>query len=331
MSLPARLLITIPASGSARRSIGVRLPDIPFHFLGDGSPVGLEATEVMVCGNLSREFPGLSEMAWPALRFVQTIHAGLERFPFGLFPEKVLVAGNGGAYASYVAEHALALLLGIAHRLSEGDLRTRRGELRPSPMVRHLEGQTALLVGYGEIGRACARLLRSLGMRTIGVNRQGTDGAGVDQIVPTGRLDAMLSSADVVIDCLPLTRLTWGRFGADQFQKMRSDAIFINMGRAETVGPEALRSHLAAHPQFRFGSDVWWNEDFSTGRIHHPFGLSEFPDILSSPHRASLVPGATALALDWALDNVARYFAGRPIHHLGDRAEYWPIPPFEHH
>ena len=65
------------------------------------------------------------------------------------------------------ADLAVALMLGIARRLVEGDAYVRRGEWRtwePELLLgRDLHGATVGIVGFGRIGQAVARRLEGFG------------------------------------------------------------------------------------------------------------------------------------------------------------------------
>jgi phosphoglycerate dehydrogenase-like enzyme len=253
---------------------------------------------------------------------VQTLYTGVDAFPFDHLPPKARVAGNIGAYAPFVAEHAVALCLALARRLPEGHRQLASGSLRPTPMLTFLGGKTALVVGYGEIAEEIARRLKGLGMRVVGVNRSGELRPGVDRMLPIGRLLEGLPGAAVVIDCLPLTRETRGLFGSEAMEAIAPDGIFVNVGRAETVEPAALKARLDRGGGFRAGLDVWWNEDFSGGTVPLPFDVGAYPTLIASPHNAGFVPEARRFVLERALSNLARHFRGETPLHLEDRSRY---------
>ncbi len=96
------------------------------------------------------------------------------------------------------ADLAVALMLGIARRLVEGDALVRRGDWTtwgPDFMLgRDLHGATVGIVGMGRIGSAVARRLEGFGVRVLHTGRSG--GA------PLGEL---LESSDFVTLHCPLT------------------------------------------------------------------------------------------------------------------------------
>jgi phosphoglycerate dehydrogenase-like enzyme len=319
---PPRLLIGLPPDPSITGAVERALPGVPFVFVADRPERPYRGIEALLVGNLERVLPGLSATDVPDLKFVQTLYTGLDGFPFDRMPPRTRVAGNVGGYAPFVAEHAIALLLASAHDLMGGQRALEAGELRPtSPMV-YLGGKTALLVGYGAIASEIARRLAAFGTRCWGVNRSGAPRPGVERMFPERELARALGEADVVIDCLPLTRATRGRFDGSLLAAMRPTAIFVNVGRAETVDAEAFRAHLERHPDFRAALDVWWGEDFLAGRIEHPFPIAGRPNLMGSPHRAGLVPEARPYVLERALENLARFFAGEEPRYVADPAEY---------
>ncbi|HEV2316920.1 MAG TPA: NAD(P)-dependent oxidoreductase [Thermoplasmata archaeon] len=324
MSAPGRhVLVSLWNDAETRRRIAEALPSATaIAYVSDEPPRPWNDVRALLVGNIRRELPGLKPEDLPALEFVQQIYTGVDDFPFDRIPMSARVAGNVGAYAPFVAEHAVALLLAAARRIPEGHAQTLAGKLRPTASLTYLAGERSLVVGYGEIAQEVAPRLHGLGLEVVGVNRSGDARPGADQVVPIDRLIEELPRARVVINCLPYTRSTAGVFGERAFAAMRSDALFVSVGRAGTTDPRALEGKLRSSPEFRAALDVWWNEEFQDGRVRHPFDLAAYPNLVASPHRAGVVPQARAAVLSRALENMARYLRGDTPHHIVDRGEY---------
>ena len=318
------LLVTLPADATVRRRIAEVLADRAVTYSAQEPRSRWPGVRAMLTGNLRRELPDAAPERFPDLEFVQTLYTGVDAFPFDRVPDRTAVAGNVGAYAPFVAEHAVALLLALARRLPAGHRQIAEGRLRPTEPLTHLGARTVLLVGYGAIAAEIAARLRPFGCRLVGVNRSGALRPGVDRMVPVAGLREELARAEAVVNVLPLTRASRGLFGAEALAALPPGAIFVNVGRAETVDPDALAHRMRSDPSFRVGLDVWWEEDFEHGRVAMPFSLAEFPNLLGSPHRAGVVPEARPYVLDRALENLARFFRGERPRYLADRAEYAP-------
>ena len=317
-----RLLVSVDRRNSVGEQVAEHLPEVAWAYLRDTPPERRQSVEAMLVGGYSRELTEFDPATTPRLRFVQRLFTGTDGFPFRRFPADVRFAGNIGAFAPFVSEHAVMLALAAARDLPAGREMVREGRLRPAPEQRSLAGRTAVILGYGEIGRAIADRLRPFDTRLVGVNRRGEPAAGVAEMFPAERFREALPLGDFVFEVRPLTNLTAGSIGAAELASMRPDAILVNVGRAGTVDEEALFRHLETHPRFRAAIDVWWNERFSDGTLPSRFPFGNLPNVVGTPHSAGNVPGADERAIRFAAENLARFFrTGTPAHVL-DRSEY---------
>ncbi len=321
---PPRLLVTLPPRAPVDQAIGRQLPDLPWVYAERSSPQEWGSVEAILTGTIERELGSYDRNSTPHLRFVQRIFTGLDGFPFGWFGESVRIAGNIGAYAPFVAEHAVALALAAARDLRGAHEKVRAGQLRPPPEQRLFFGRTAVILGYGEIGRAIAARLAGFGMRVLGVNRGGRMTPGVAGMYPADAIAEALAQADFIFEARPLTRATRGSLNAELLAAMRPNAVFVNVGRGATVDEEALFHHLKEHPEFRAALDVWWDEDFAGGRLGTGFPFAELPNFLGTPHTAGLGPGVEPHILAKALENLDRFFRGEEPQYVTDPHEYGP-------
>jgi phosphoglycerate dehydrogenase-like enzyme len=281
--------------------------------------------EALLVGSVERELVDFDAASTPRLAFVQRIYTGLDGFPFQRFPEAVRIAGNVGAFAPFVAEHAVALALAAARAIVPAQAQVRAHRLRPSPVHRLLWGRTAVILGYGEIGRAIAARLTGFQMRIVGVNRTGRMAPGCDMVYPSDRLREALAAGDFVFDARPLTLKTAGTIGAEELRTMPPEAVYVNVGRAGTVDEEALYHHLLDHPGFRAALDVWWEEEFATGTFSARFPFGELENFVGTPHCAGVGSSVEPYVLSRAVENLARYFRGESPLYVADRQEY--VPP----
>ncbi len=319
---PPRLLVLLAREDATRRTLDAALPEVPWAFLDDPAAADVSAVEALLVGSLSGSIREFDPRTVPHLRFVQRLYTGMDGFPFSRFGPDVAIAGNVGAYAPYVAEHAVALALDALRDLSGAAANVRAGQLRPAPDARSLIGSTVTILGYGAIGREVLRRLDGFGCRFVGVNRSGLPDDRVGRMFPADRFREALPDAALVLEARPLTRRTERTIGRAELERMREDAVFVNVGRAGTVDPAALFDHLRAHPRFRAAFDVWWDEDYATGRLNSRWPFASLPNFYGTPHCASALAAARAPALQSAVDNLVRFFrSGAPLHAI-DRTEY---------
>ncbi|MGP8075808.1 MAG: NAD(P)-dependent oxidoreductase [Thermoplasmata archaeon] len=319
---PPRLLVALRPRDETAKVLSGHLPGIEWQYTGDGSPAGWGSVEAMLLGSVERDLGNADVRSLPKLRFVQRLYTGMDGVEFGRFPEKALFAGNVGAHAPFVAEHALTLALAAARELPRSGTLVAAGTLRPPPVQRLLWGRTAVILGYGEIGRAIAERLSGFETRVLGLNRSGRMAPGCSGMFPADRLAEAVAEGDFVFDTRPLTSATEGTIDASVLAAMRPAAVFVNVGRAGTVREEALYEHLRSHPDFRAALDVWWHEDYLSARIEHRFPFATLPNFVGTPHSAGFGPGVEVHVLERAVLNLRRFFAGERPRYLIDRAEY---------
>jgi glycerate dehydrogenase len=264
------------------------------------------------------------------LRFVQSLAAGLDRFPLHAFAPGVLIASNAGAAAGPVAEHALAMILAAAKQLPLQHRKLAAGAFDQTTLSRRIGGASAVIVGFGAIGRRIGHLLAALGMEVDVINRSGRTEAPVRSAGTLADLARVLPGADVVVLAASLNEATFEAITRRELAWMKSDAILVNVSRAHLVREADLFAHLAAHPKFWACLDAWWVEPLSHGRFETNFPFLELPNVIGSPHNSPAVPGIFIDLVENAAANVARFLDGsRPENLLSDRDRFREQRPEE--
>jgi len=231
----------------------------------------------------------------PALHTVVIPWSGLSRKTRSLlleFPN--LAVHNLHHNAGAVAEMAIALLLAAGKFIVPMDRSLRAGDWSPrygpSPAIL-FEGKTALVLGYGAVGRGVARLCRCLGMEVVATRRSQVESQEEeDEVHPPSALPELLPRADVLIVCLPLTDETEGLVGSEELALLPEGAVLVNVGRGPIVDEGALYEALRTKRIHAAGLDVWYSYPrekearTSTPPSSHPFGRLD--NVVMSPHRA---------------------------------------------
>ena len=102
-----------------------------------------------------------------------------------------------------------------------------------------LNGQSALILGFGSIARRVAELLQPLHLNLMAVRRTVTGDEPIP-VLEVSRVDELLPRADHVINILPANDETRHFLNAERFGKLKTGAIVYNIGRGATVDQAAL-------------------------------------------------------------------------------------------
>ncbi len=314
--------------GEAKRTMlkGIFGGEARLSFLVD-MPAGLRQqtlvdADVLLSWNLPKEL-GPSEFGLlKKLRMVQLLSAGADHVPLGDLRSDIIIASNIGAYAEPMAEHVLAMTLALTKRLFQEHQKLAQGEFNQPRLNRMLRGSASGILGFGGIGKATARLMRAFGVRIYAVNTSGKTGEPVEFIGTLKNLQHVLSSSDIVVISLPLSKTTHGLIGKRELDWMKSNAILINVARGDILDEGALYNHLTSHPEFMAGIDAWWIEPFGHGEFRTNFPFLALPNVLGSPHNSAMVPGITDEGTRRAAENVKGFLKGEPIIGIARREDY---------
>jgi glycerate dehydrogenase len=229
----------------------------------------------------------------------------------------VAVANIRDYCSASVAQHVFALVLGLTQQIGAYDGLVRRHAWSNSRSfalfdypIRELTGRVLGLVGYGALGRAVARLGRSLGMTVLIAQRPGSEGPP-----PAGRvpLDDLLAQVDVLSLHCPLTEATLHLLGADEFKRMKRDAIVINTARGALIDRDALAAALIAGEIAGAGIDVLPVEP---PPVDEPLLAPGIPNLILTPHIAWAAKEARQRALDQVAENIETFLRGEKLRRL---------------
>ena len=250
------------------------------------------------------------------VKLLQFVTAGVDFIPLRAFPEALPIASNGGAFAEPMAEHALAMTLAAAKRLLIEHRQLAQGVFNQFTPNRMLSGRVCGIFGFGGIGVATARLMRTLGMSIHAINRRGHSPEATAWIGTPAHLDVLLPAADVLVIAAPLSHATFKCIGARELAMMQEDAIVVNLARGEIIDEGALFTHLQAHPQFTACLDAWWVEPVRHGAFRMEYPFMTLPNVIGSPHNSASVGGGWQLALRRAAENCRRALTGEQPYSL---------------
>lgn len=229
-------------------------------------------------------------------------------------PGRVTVTNSSGIHGDIMGQYVLCAMLMFNQRTTTYVRQQRSREWRRF-LNRTIEGQTLVVVGFGQVGAAVGALARANGMRVVGVRSSPRSSSAADLVVGIEDLHAILGEADHVAITLPLTAATRGLFGAAALAKLRPQAHVVNVSRGGIVDEAALLQALTSGGLAGATLDVFATEPLPADS---PFWGLE--NVLVTPHSSSDIEGWQQRVLDLFGDNLQCWIEGHPLRNVVDPA-----------
>ena len=254
------------------------------------------------------------------LAWVHTTAVGVGWLPLSdLRARSIPVTNSRGLHAGILAEHAIALLLGLRRQFPLAAQRRVAREWAQEEIaaitIPRLADTTVLVVGLGEIGARVAQLAAGLGMRVIGVRRdlKREPPIGVGRVVGRSGLAELLPRVDAVILAVPHTAEVGVILDAAAIGRLKPGAMVVNVARGTLVDEVALADALNAGRLGGAGLDVFAEEP---PQVDSPLWTT--PRTIMTPHTGALDGDYWTSAVDFFLDNWRRFTTDQPLTNVVD-------------
>ena len=265
-------------------------------------------TDILLSWNPTLELKDIEINVLQNLQFVQLLSAGYDHLNFNYFSKETIIASNQGAYAKPMAEHALAMILALAKKLTKYHNLLSKGVFdQLNSVTRYIHGSNLGIIGYGSIGKETAKLMQPFDVNVYAINTSGKTDDDVAFIGKLQDLDIVLKNSDILLISIPLNKETQALIGKRELELMKSDAILINVARGDIIIEKDLYEHMRTHPEFSAGIDAWWVEPFKYGKFETHYPFFELTNFIGSPHNSSVVPNSLIDGAKQAAINVKRF------------------------
>jgi glyoxylate reductase len=200
---------------------------------------------------------------------------------------RIIVTNTPGVLTDDAADMAMALILAVPRRLSEGERLVHSGDWtgwRPTAMLgRRVSGKALGILGMGRIGQAIAMRARGFGMKIHYHNRKRLPEV-VERAVEAkwhGALDDMLTEIDVLSINCPHNESTHHLIDAGRLELLGRSGYLINISRGQVVDEPTLIDALENGSIAGAGLDVFEHEPAIDPR------LLDRDNVVLLPHMAS--------------------------------------------
>jgi len=252
------------------------------------------------------------DVGTPTLRIIANYAVGFDNIDLEAAKKRnLMVTNTPGVLTNTVAEHTFALMLSIAHRISEADRFARAGRYKawgPNLLLgTDMSGKTLGIVGLGRIGsRVASHAFKGFEMNILyndpKPNPEFEKEFGAKFVE---KLDDMLPHCDFVSIHVPLLDSTRHLMNEARFRIMKRTAYLVNTSRGPIIDEKALAKALrekiikgAAIDVFEFEPDIVPE-------------LKDLDNVIITPHIASATEETRNKMASMAAENIIEALEGR--------------------
>ena len=259
------------------------------------------------------------------LRWIQSPAAGVASLLFPALQQSPVILTNArGIHGDAMAEHVIGVTIALFRQFHRAIRHQATHQWLKDPLegYRTLRGQRLAVIGLGAIGTAVAERAAAFGMDVVAVRRRidAPRPAAVSAVFAPSELDTVLALSDVVVLTAPLTPDTRGFFGAEQFRRMKRDAVLVNVARGKLVRESDLVDALRAGTIGGAALDVVEHEPLDAASP-----LWDLPNVIITPHTSAFRADYWTLAVDLFIQNLRRFDRGEPLVNVVDKALGYPF------
>ena len=274
-----------------------------------------QGAEVLITNKTLITADNMAEL--PELKYIGVLATGYNVVDIDAAKARGIVVTNIPAYSTAsVAQMVFAHVLNITQRVGYYADENTKGRWTDSvdfcywdTNLVELDGKKMGIVGYGNIGKATARIALAFGMEVLAYTSK--EQKDLPQGVKKVTLDELFVESDVISLHCPLTPDTKELVNAKRLSMMKSSAILINTGRGPLVNEQDLANALNEGRIAGAGLDVLSVEP---SVAVNP--LLSAKNCFITPHIAWATKEARTRLMDIAVNNLKSYQEGNIINNV---------------
>lgn len=250
----------------------------------------------------------------PKLRYIGINATGTNNIDLAYAAKKNIAVTNVKSYSTdSVVQHTFALLFYVYEKLRHYDDFVKQGKYSDygcftyfGERFAQLSGKTWGIIGLGEIGRNVADIAKAFGCHVV---YYSTSGKNSNPDYERADFDELLRSSDIISIHAPLNDRTQNLMNRAAFEKMKPEAVLINVGRGPIVNESDLLWALNENKIAAAGLDVLSVEPM---RKDNPlYGYKDSNRLIITPHIAWATNEARKRLVDEAYLNLEAFICGK--------------------
>lgn len=277
----------------------------------------LETADVLV----SMELP--SYIKFPKnLKLLQIPGIGLDKVDFSNIPLSVPVC-IAPQHEDAVAEYIVMSMLIWLHNFKRVESTFRNGSWEMSsryggPLNNQLKGKKVGIIGYGKIGRSLAKKLKAFDTKIYCCNRSEILDPNLNRSYNLLELNDMLKEVDFIVISIALTDETKNIINTESFNRMKPNAVIINIARGECIEEEALFNACKNKKIAGAIIDVWYQypslDNINPSPSKYPF--HQLDNVIMTPHSSAWTEEVFDERLKIISENIIRIAENRELLYL---------------
>lgn len=258
------------------------------------------------------------DAAGPQLKMIANYAVGFDNVDLKEAAKRKIVVTNTPheRVNESVAEHTIALMFTLSHRIVEADAFMRAGKYHAwSPHLLiggDLVGKTIGIIGTGRIGSGVVhRLHDGFKMKIVYSDVVRNKQLEMETGAKFRTMEALLKESDYVSLHVPLLKSTHHLIGTKQLNTMKQTAFLINTSRGPVVDEKALVDALRKKNIAGAGLDVYECEPFIACNPRDIKDLRAMKNVVLTPHTASATIEARQAMSETAAKNILAFIRGK--------------------
>jgi D-lactate dehydrogenase len=242
------------------------------------------------------------------IRFIALRSTGYDHVDLTKAKALGIRVANVPNYSPYsVAEHSVALLLGLNRKLIRGQKLMSRNNFSLDELIGFdVHKKTVGVVGTGNIGAAFARIMNGFGCQLLGYDIRENKQLSAETSLRYTTLDEVCRQSDIVSIHCPLTPETHHMFDKRLFDIMKKGVVLINTARGGIVNTVDLLDALDNGTVSGAGLDVYENEHDIFFRNHLDNVIVDSIFDMLRNHRNVILTGHQGFLTHEALTEIAQ-------------------------
>src|SRR5215213_1441657 len=249
--------------------------------------------------------PGLPQLKW-----AQSIYAGVEPLVDPAQRRDYVLTNARGVFGAWMSEYVFGYLLFLEKRMLDR-IKTQQDRQWKRDEAGTLRGKTIGLLGVGSIGEHLAETAKHFGMNVKGYTKSSETSTQVDKYYHGDELLKFAEGSDYIVSVLPRVKETNKLVDEAFLDALPNHAVFVNVGRGNSVDEAALVKALNEDRLAAAVLDVFDQEPVPTD---HPFWGT--PNLYMTYHTSAISYPEDITKL--FIENYRLYREGKPLRYVVD-------------